>query len=224
MTDVTCAEAREAAAEYALDILEPAERSALAAHLLRCPGCRAEVDAMSGVATRLIGLVPGTEPPLGFDKRVLARVHDVPAGSRSHPLRRLRGGRARLLAGIAAVAAVVFGSVGWLMGHSAHSSSYSHRPLTDAAFHQSGRTVGEVAAYRDNPMWLTMTVHDVKGGPRVTCELVATDGRLTDVGSFDLVDGTGSWGAPDPRGLAGISGARLIDSHGRILATATFPT
>jgi hypothetical protein len=178
------------------------------------------------VATRLVELVPGTEPPLGFDKRVLARVRDVPAGSRSHRFGRLRVGRARLLAGIAAVAAaaaLVFGSVGWLMGHSAHSSSSSHRPLADAAFHQDGRDVGEVYAYRDDPMWLTMTVHGVRGGPRVTCELVATDGRLTELGSFDLVDGMGSWGAPDPGGLAHIAGARLVDSRGQVLATATFP-
>jgi hypothetical protein len=225
MTDLTCARARDAAAEYALDILDADERSALAAHLLRCPSCRAEVDAMSGVATRLIELVPGTEPPLGFDQRVMTRVRDItPTGSRR--LVPLRTRRARLLAGIAAVAAavaLVFGSVGWLMGHSSHSAS--QHTLSDAVFHQGGRDVGEVYVYRDarEPMWLTMKVHDVKGGPAVTCELVAADGRTTPVGSFDLVDGSGSWGAPDPGGLAGITGARLLDRHGRLLATATFP-
>jgi hypothetical protein len=76
----------------------------------------------------------------------------------------------------------------------------------------------------DDPLWLTMTVHDVKGGPAVTCELVAADGKLTPLGSFDLVDGSGSWGAPDPGGLTGITGARLTDGHGRLIATATFPT
>jgi hypothetical protein len=223
---MTCAQAHDAAAEYALDILESEARSALAAHLLRCPSCRAEVDAMSGVATRLIELVPGTEPPLGFDRRVMARVRDITPASSSRRLVPLRTRRARLLAAVAAVAAavaLVFGSIGWLMGHSSHPSP--QRLITYAAFHQAGHNVGEVSVYRDDndPFWLNMTVHDVKGGPTVTCELVAADGKLTPLGSFDLVDGSGSWGAPDPGGLAGITGARLTDSQGRIIATATFP-
>ncbi len=79
MIDLTCAEARDLAAEFALDILEPEERSAVAAHLLRCPTCRAEVSGMEVVSERLLDLVPGTEPPLGFDRRVLARVQAGPA-------------------------------------------------------------------------------------------------------------------------------------------------
>jgi hypothetical protein len=232
MTDLTCTKARLAAAEYALDILEPEERSALAAHLLRCPACRAEVDAMSDVATRLVELVPGTEPPLGFDRRVLARVRDISPASPARRFRRLRSRRSRLaagVAGLAAAAALIFGSLGWFMGHSDDSSSapYAESPqrvITDAAFQQGGRDVGEVYVYRANPNWLTMMVHGVQGGPRVTCEVVTADGRLMRVGSFDLVDGMGTWGAPDPAGLAGVTGARLTDSHGRLLATATFHT
>ena len=48
---------------------------------------------MCGVATRLIELVPGTEPPLGFDRRVLARVQDVAPSSRS-------AGRSAAMAGV----------------------------------------------------------------------------------------------------------------------------
>ena len=44
--------------------------------------------------------------------------------------------------------------------------------ITDAAFQQGGRDVGEVYVYRANPNWLTMMVHGVQGGPRVTCEVV----------------------------------------------------
>ena len=93
MTELTCAQVRDAAAEYALDILEPGERSAVAAHLLRCPACRAQVEGMSGVATRLIELVPGTEPPLGFDRRVMARVRDIHPAAEDGPLSRLRDRR-----------------------------------------------------------------------------------------------------------------------------------
>ncbi len=153
MTELTCTQVRDAAAEYALDILEPGERSGIAAHLLRCPACREDVESMSGVATRLLELVPGTEPPLGFDRRVLARVRDLTPASRS--VRwfgrgdRHGGRRARLMvavATVAAAAALVFGSLGWFMGRSNHGTS--HRVLIEAAFHQDGRDVGSVYVYR----------------------------------------------------------------------------
>jgi hypothetical protein len=225
MTELTCAQVRDAAAEYALDILEPGERSAVAAHLLRCPACRAQVEGMSGVATRLIELVPGTEPPLGFDRRVMARVRDITPPPRTARWSRLRDRRPRLLAAVAAVAAaaaLVFGSVGWLTGHSGHSSP--HRLLTDVAFHQGTRDVGELYAYGSNPVWLMMAVDGVRGGSRVTCELVATDGRVTPIGVFDLVGGRGSWGAPHPAGLVGIAQARLVAANGQVVATASVRT
>jgi anti-sigma factor RsiW len=218
VTSPTCREVRDAAAEYALDILGPHERSLIAAHLLRCPACRAEIDAMSSVSARLLELVPGTEPPLGFDERVLARVRP---DARAH--RRFLSRRApRLFTGLAAAAAavvlVVGLSLGWFQGGSA-----SHPPgaVLTADFIQSGHNVGDV--YADpKSAWLTMTVSGVKGAEQVTCQLLHKDGNVTTVGSFDLVDGNGRWGAPDPGGFAGVSGARLVDNHGHVLATATF--
>jgi hypothetical protein len=232
VTELTCVQVREEAAEFALDILEPEARSLLAAHLLRCQACREEVDAMCGVATRLIELVPGTEPPLGFDRRVLARVRDIPPASRSvWPFRHhvgLGGGRRssrrnRLIAAataIAAAAALIFGSVGWLMGRSDHPTP--DKLILAAEFEQGGHDLGEVYAYRGTPPWLNMTVHDVRGDQKVTCELLGKDGSRTLLGSFDLVNGSGSWGAPDRWGLTGISGARLVGSHGQVIATAIF--
>jgi hypothetical protein len=67
-----------------------------------------------------------------------------------------------------------------------------------------------------------MTVHGAAGARKVTCELVGKNGDLTKVGSFDLVDGSGSWGAPEPAGVAGASAVRLVDSTGHVIATATF--
>jgi len=123
MTNLTCAMARDAAAEYALDILEPEERSALAAHLVRCPACRAEVDAMSDVATRLIELVPGTEPPLGFDRRVLARVRDITPAPWSKRLVPLRTRRARLLAAVAGVVRISTAASRSLPSHRSRTGS-----------------------------------------------------------------------------------------------------
>ena len=78
MSDFTCAQVNEAAAEFALGILAPDERESVEAHLQRCPTCRLEVESMQSVGTQLLDLVPGTEPPLGFDRRVLSRVKPAP--------------------------------------------------------------------------------------------------------------------------------------------------
>jgi anti-sigma factor RsiW len=216
MTEVRCHDVRDAAAEYALDILDADQRSAIAAHLLRCRECRAEVDAMSGVSCRLLELIPGTEPPLGFDQRVLARVRrDRKMG------RRWVTRRPRLTAGLAAAvaaAALVFGSLGWF---DRESSYHPARAVLAADFVQGGRNVGEVYA-TEKPNWVSMTVRGAQGAAKVTCQLVGRDGSLTTLGSFDLVDGSGSWGAPDPSGFAGAAGAQLLDNTGKVIATATF--
>jgi hypothetical protein len=71
---LTCVETREAAAEFALGILDPAHRDEVARHLCRCHDCRVEVAGLTEVALRLLDVLPGTEPPLGFDRAVLFRV------------------------------------------------------------------------------------------------------------------------------------------------------
>lgn len=106
------------------------------------------------------------------------------------------------------------------MGRSGHTAS--NKPIVEADFHRGSRDIGEVYAYRGSPMWLSMTVHGMKGDQRVTCELVDKDGSRTRLGSFDLVDGSGSWGAPDREGLTGVTGAWLVGSTGQVIATAIF--
>jgi hypothetical protein len=214
---------REAAAEFALDILEPHERSLIAAHLLRCPACRAEVEALSAISSRLLELVPGTEPPLGFDERALARrgADDPVAGWRQFARRapRMFTGLAAAAAAAAAIILVVVSlSLGWFHGG---ARTHGPRAVLTAEFVQNGHSVGELYGYA-GPAWLNMTVHGVTGAEKVTCQLVGKDGQLTTVGSFDLVDGTGTWGAPDPGGFSGVTGARLVDPNGQIIATATF--
>jgi hypothetical protein len=45
---------------------------------------------------------------------------------------------------------------------------------------------------------------------------------VSKVGSFQLADGYGSWGSPNPGNLGTLSGARLISADGTVLASATF--
>jgi hypothetical protein len=215
MTQLTCAEAHDIAAEYALDILGPEERATVAAHLLRCPTCRAEVDSLSTVGTQLLQLVPATEPPLGFDHRVLARVgvhrHSLAGRARRHP---------RIVGAVAAAAAFIFALVGWMAGRT--STPSSHRVLLTAALQEGSRTVGQVQAYGGNPGWVNMTVHGVSGTPRVTCEIIEHGNQVVRVGSFNLVDGSGTWGAPDGSWGGQPTGVRLVGPDGQVVATAVF--
>ncbi|WP_432095307.1 hypothetical protein [Streptomyces sp. bgisy100] len=86
MTDLTCAELRELGAELALGILPGQERAAAITHLDRCPSCREYVGHLTLAEDGLLGLLPGSEPPVGFEKRVMRRLGMAgarPAGRRT---------------------------------------------------------------------------------------------------------------------------------------------
>ncbi len=212
MHELTCTEVRERSSEYALGILPGVEARPLDAHLARCPECRREAGEMKVLSTRLLDLIPGTEPPLGFDRRVLASV-------RSRPRRR------PLVASIAAAAVVLAGTVAGVAASSGagHGGTEAYEQLTAyrAPLHAGSRTVG-VVWMSGHPSWLHMTVRDLDASGPVTCELVGPDGTITALGSFDLVHGSGSWGAPVPRGTADVVAARLVDTSGHVVARGSF--
>jgi hypothetical protein len=205
MTDVSCAEARDAAAEFALGILPPDERSTVAAHILRCPECRREVDELGRIGADLLDLIPAAEPPLGFDRRVLAMVQP------GH--RRPR----RLLVAVGAAVAAAAAVVGLVVSQGTSHTDHS----TTATLASDGHVIGSVYT-EGNPAWISMMVRQAGVSGRVTCEVIENDGTSLQLGSFDLIKGSGSWAAPEPAGIGHIVGARLLASDGRVVATATF--
>jgi hypothetical protein len=126
------------------------------------------------------------------------------------------------VAAVAAAVVLVFASFGWFGGQT--SSHHSVQILTSAPLQEGSRNVGQVIAYRtyDGPIWLAMMVHGATGAEQVGCELIEANGHTDWLGSFDLVNGSGSWGTPYPAGLTTASGANLLGPHGQVLATATF--
>ena len=202
------------APELALGILPEAEAESARLHLRSCRQCAAEVASLTPVADRLLELVPGTEPPLGFDRRVLATVSRF-------SVRRLRFphvSRRLAVMSAAAAAAIVFGTMGWMAGR----GTTNHRVETTAAeFVVNGHRIGEVETY-GHPSWVTVSVHDVGMTGRVTCQVVNKNGTTWTMGSFDLVKGSGTWSTPDPSGLSGASQARLVDTSGHVIAVAQF--
>jgi hypothetical protein len=165
------------------------------------------VEALIEIATLLLDLVPATEPPLGFDHSVLARVTPQPR-------------RARRVA-ISVVAAVILCV---LVAVAVSNVSAGSRPAATpvevtAAFRAGGIRVGTFSA-RGRLIWVSVAVWGLPVSGPVICQLVDRNGAVHTLGLFDLVEGTGSWAAPDPPGIRRGQEARLIDGSGRIVATA----
>jgi hypothetical protein len=219
MAESLCDQAMEAAPDIALGLLPSDEAARLSAHSQHCDSCRAEIESYDAVARGLADLVPGTEPPLGFDRRVLAKLAIGPSDD-------LRAGpRHRRRYAVATLAAAAVAAIAALGGWSAsHSTGPEHYPKAiSAVFHQGGRQIGELSLYRSKGgWWLSVDVHGAGGSGMVTCEMTGTDGSIHRLGSFDLVKGNGSWEVPDPGGPAGISGAILVQQGGLVLASASF--
>ncbi|MEU5595117.1 hypothetical protein [Streptomyces sp. NPDC020298] len=242
-SDVTCEKLREIGAELALGVMPGRERAGAVAHLDECAECREYIEQLTLVGDGLIGLLPGNEPPVGFETRVAqALTHRAPVREgRPHvressvPPRRRRG-RVRLRvasAGAALVVAIGFG--GWAVGTaiedvaagpSATSPGSGTEMLSGdlVSAAAGGKVIGEVYAHADPRGWVYMTVDLAGAGKpysgKVFCLLAHSDGTTVPVGAFTLRGGKGSWGGPasvDPRAL---TGARVTTSDGSVLATA----
>jgi len=134
---------------------------------------------------------------------------------------RLRRALAAVAVGVAVVAA---GLGGWRIGIAASpSASPAAAPLTSvtlqSATHQE---VGSIFLYSGTPRWLYMSVDLASGQELVRCQVVGTDGKATTIGAFRLDDGYGAWGSPAPSNVGTLVGARLVDTNGTVLATASF--
>jgi hypothetical protein len=124
-------------------------------------------------------------------------------------------------AAAAAVLIVVGATLGAVESGSSHPAT-AH--LVSAPFIAAGgRQVGQIELYAGGKSpWVSMTVRGVTAQGPVSCELIDRDGTVTRVGSFDLVDGTGSWAAPDRWSANDTAGARLVNAAGQVVASATF--
>jgi hypothetical protein len=149
-----------------------------------------------------------------------------PAGP-GGPRPRRPGRMRRVLAATAVgLAVIVAGLGGWRIGAgtgTAPPASSAAGPLKSAsllsATHQD---VGDIYVYSGTSRWLYMSVDMGSGNEAVTCQVVGKDGQVSKIGSFQLADGYGSWGSPDPGNLGPLSGARIVSADGTVLATATF--
>jgi hypothetical protein len=218
MNELTCHQLCELDAEIALGVLPGEQRAAALTHLDGCADCREHIEQLTMVGDALLDLVPGVEPPLGFETRVMNRLNPTP------PQRR----RWLPLTAAAAVIALVFGVGGWVAGAVTRPSpappqQHSDYVLLEAAFTAGSERVGTIYAYAGKRDWVYMWVRAQPGIATVSCELVRRDGSTVRLGSFRLDNGRGYWAAPTPVDPLTVAGARVVTEDGTVLATARFP-
>lgn len=220
MTDPLCRPVREMAAELALGVLSGRERAAALGHLEQCAACRDHVAQLTAAADGLLDLLPGSEPPVGFENRVIARL--APGTARR---RRTRRTVAAAVAAAAALGGALAG--GWALGRAQpaqpSAAGGSRTEMTTATFVEDGRPVGHAYASVSGALWVYMAVDLDQPTETVTCQVVDAAGHVSKVGTFPLNGGYGYWGAPAPGATGHLEAVRLLDPRGDVVAAATFP-
>jgi hypothetical protein len=191
---------------------------------------------------QLLGMLPASEPPPGFETRVMERIGLAAPGPRpraQHHRRRPRVARQvfsprvrRLLAAAAVVMAIIAaGAGGWILrgaGNPGAGDPGAGRPVTLSPLRHAvlvsadRQRAGQVFSYPGNPGWLYMSVDMNVATGTVICQVVGENGHVATVGAFWLTDGYGSWGSAEPAGIGPLAGARLVSQQGTVLATARF--
>lgn len=213
MHDLTCSEVFDAAPQFALDILETSRRAEVAAHLIRCSGCRDTVTGMQASAAELLDLDGADWRRLPPDP-LLEPVPGVAVPVR--PGRR----RLRLVVTMAAAAALMVGSA---LGPELEAAASRHRPAPTARADllDGAVTVGYVDFYSGRTPALDVQVLHGPARGQVVFEAFNLDGTVSRLGSIELYQGRGYWSLAQPLDLNAVSSLALADGRGRVLASAS---
>jgi Putative zinc-finger len=185
MTTDSCREWRISLGAYALDQLPADERAGLEAHLEGCPDCRAEAEAMRGVA-QLMPLAdparftaPAPRPPAQLRERIETVIGAERDGQRKRRRRRRFG---FAFGGVAAAtAAAVLAIVAFTGGSGEEGAPEQH-----VAFHDVPQGIEIEATLQPHAFGteIRMYVSGVRSGTLCRVFLRGTDGRRYPAGSF----------------------------------------
>lgn len=223
----SCEQVREIAAEVALGIAPAKERARALEHLVSCSECRAHVQELSSVADEILLLAPESEPPVGFESRVIDSF-ETKVAKRS---------ATRILLAAAAlivVAAVAAGGTYLAGGHSRalasrwasvlggdNDPSFAASPLTNPS---SRFRAGHAFLLRGSPSWVYVEVEAPSSfSGTYGVQLVTSAGKVMPVGSVTYKEGRGSWGRAIDQGGSTITGLQCTDENGKVVLTANFP-
>lgn len=217
MTDAEsgCIEFKDTVAELAVGALGGGERARAVAHLSACPSCRHEAAELTRVADDLLLLAPETEPPPGFESRVLARL-----GEHREHRRPARPG----LRMLAAAAALIVAAMGGGVAARVTASDDGPPPVRTAlALSASGRSTCRVFVTGGDPASLVLTLDGPAGrSSDYVVEAQPAEGKAIPLGRFSLTDGRGMLAATVGIDGADVRSVRVFDTEGELLYEA-FP-
>lgn len=212
MTDPSCEQTRELAAELALGAAGGEERALALEHLAGCPDCRRLVAEYSQLADELLLLAPSREVPIGFESRALAPLRPAPRLNRAR----------RVLVPVAAAAAAVAATLAIVSGDLRTASAYKDTLAeangksfqAGALYAQGDVQAGTVFGYQGSPSWLFVIVDPAHRAGVTRAEIVSDDGERVPIRPFALDGATGSWGRALPVDLNSVAVVRLLPAGG----------
>jgi hypothetical protein len=207
-----CAELEAVAPELALGIADGAERAAALAHLVHCPRCRELVEDLGRVADDLLLLAPGSEPPLGFESRVVDRIAAAaPARTRRRP---------RLLVAAAAAVVVVAAGFGGLAAGLLRAGGAGG--AAHVAELRSPEGTCHVVAIHGTPSELVVRLDEPGEGSSdyIVQAVPAHGGPPVALGSLHL---RGGHGVLDATTASPVSAIRVMDANGVVRYRVAFP-
>jgi hypothetical protein len=216
-----CDEMRDLTAELALGIASGEERARALDHVAGCAACRRELERLAAIADDMLVLAPESEPPPGFEARVLRAMSPRPRKRRWLP-RRL-GLPAAGLAGAALASAALllsFNNDRQLATEyrqalsAAHGSAFAAVRLRDTARAEHG----SVSLYKGSPSWLVVTVDSAPRERIARAEIVSRSGQRVPLRGFRLTAGV--WGGALPIPFDQVASVQLLGERGSSLLAA----
>ena len=218
---MTCAELEDLAAELALGTVWGADRAVALDHLARCARCRDLVEQLSRAADSLLLLAPSTEPPPGFESKVLARMGVAAGGQRRMPRRRLLGAVAA-----AALVAALAGAGGAWLATDRDRDPDEREVRTALVRDDEGRWTCRAMVYGEGPTWLVVSLDRTDGSDSAySVEAVHAGSTFPlPVGSFTLRDGHGTLATAIELPPEQLRSVRVLDRNGRVRYEVPFPS
>jgi hypothetical protein len=202
----------------------------------RPKGFRAEADDAELVRTAIAlrAARPGEAGPTdefveGLFQRLSDQAPPAPASERRpRAVRRMRFALAATAAAVVLVGGTVVATTSLQSSGTAPSATAqlpNGTTLRTGTFQTGGgRVLGQIVAYRGHPSWVFMHVEVPNYNGRIECMLKVHGGETVAFGTFTVHHGVGQFSRSiDAVQVGRLQGARLVDSSGSPVATATFP-
>jgi hypothetical protein len=204
----TCAAFDLVAPELAAGTLAGEERASALAHAELCDRCAHELAELAATADRLLLAVPSSEPPVGFESRVVTA---VTAQHRA---------RSRWVRPLAAAAAVLVIGGGVL---ALRNPGLAAETRTAAMRADDGRRVGYAVARRGDPGRVLVAIRGLDNDSEDYRVIVyLRSGRSASVGVFRLDAGSGVTEVAAPAPVKDLARIELVNADGNHECTGTF--